>query len=1207
MSKTWVNNNGRLSSGMQALFIVTISLVIFNPLFAFENPVFGHLTTSQGLTQDNVTVVAQDKEGFIWVGTQEGLNRWDGINTVQFFSKPGQKTGLSHDYVKDILVTDTGDIWVATLGGGLNRFNREFQDFERVGAESNSPLANVNSIRKLIQIDTNTIWIGSDDQGIFELTLSDNEINPLQTSSKPVMINIRDFTVDPQGRVWVATDGQGVGMWEESSKRFIRYSYDVNNPNSVPTNSYLTISAMRDGTVWVGSVDHGIVVINPFQREFVTFSHNKNAFFSLADNRVRSIFQDSDGRVWVGTDNGLDLWDVDRRGFFHFTHDSTSRYSITDNRINHIFQDEGGVLWVATFSGLNKWNAKLGSIKHVKKQKNADYSLSSNIITSFAEGNDGKLWVGTWGGGLNLLDKKSNRFNHFLPSDVAGSLTDTRVMSLLFDSQSRLWVGTLRGGLHLKQPLEDSFTNYRFQENDMSSISSNGITKIFEDSQNRIWVATFGGGLNLFDNGSFKRFMVNEKADGGLRSNKVLDLAEDQNGTLWIATDGGGLSYLAKNSDQIAQLPVQIGPDAKTVQSFITILTTQDGLWLGTKNEGLVFVKLAEQSFSVADQRYFHRQNGLLSNFIFGIVEDATGLIWFSTNKGISAIAPENFDIRHFGKNHGLQDLEFNSGAYHLGKDGTIYFGGNNGYNYFNPQHLMLSVNRHKPKVQITQLSIMERADLTNLELTNLKKLELDYFENFLSFEFASLDFTNPAENRYQYRLVGLFDNWTEPSKRNQANFTNLSPGHYTFQVKGSNDANIWSDIRQVQVFVKAPPWQSVYAYLGYISVFIIALYFLFLKHKQHLNAEYRAKIHQQLKTYINCLENASDSIAIVNFNGDCIYRNQSYLSIVERVEAKSDNIKDLLFRNNEEANQVFEQVRQKGEWRGSVSYYQGLEEIIVDLGLTKVKSQHESEFNIIAVAHDVTNIQRSQQELTRYRDRLEKVVFQRTQELENEIKKHEQSEVKLQQSLKEKELLLKEVHHRVKNNMQVISSLLSMQEAQADEPRLQDLLVESQNRIRSMALIHENLYRSENFLEIDFGDYIHSLTGVLSRLYSSATYGIELLISAENILLDIDTAVPCGLIINELVSNAYKHAFKDIDRPGKVIITMQKVDSSYRLSIKDNGVGLPQGFSFDTSKSLGIEIIQILTEQIKGTLEVHSDNGAEFVISFPSTKDQSL
>jgi len=387
----------------------------------------------------------------------------------------------------------------------------------------------------------------------------------------------------------------------------------------------------------------------------------------------------------------------------------------------------------------------------------------------------------------------------------------------------------------------------------------------------------------------------------------------------------------------------------------------------------------------------------------------------------------------------------------------------------------------------------------------------------------------------------------------------------------------------------------------------VLVSFLVFYLMKKSANKQVEASFNQKLRMYLYCLDEASDGVAIINLEGKYLYQNQSFKGLlgvepvpVRQEKAGGGGAEHSLLSHVKKGAQALSAVLENGHWQGLCEHFKGHDKVIVDLGLTKVVSNEGNAEHIIAVAHDVTEIKHSEDELKRYRDRLEALVHKRTLELEQEITKQQDAEHQLTLSLQEKNVLLKEIHHRVKNNMQVISSLLNMQSIANNNPEFSELLAESQNRIRSMSLIHESLYQSENFLEIDFNDYIHLLAGTLSRVYSSNTYGIDICIDAEDVYLDIDTAVPCGLIINELVSNAYKHAFKGFEGQAVVLIEMKPDEEHYILRVKDNGVGFAEGVDFRKTSSLGMEIVCILTEQIKGTIDLIKGDGSTFVIEFP-------
>jgi two-component sensor histidine kinase/ligand-binding sensor domain-containing protein/PAS domain-containing protein len=1189
-----------------ALLLLLILMNFFLTVHAKENPVFSHLTTENGLTQEYITSITQDQRGFIWIGTQEGLNRWDGIDVKQYLNNPGSSRKLTNDYVTDVVAMEKGKLWIATLGGGLNFYDEKNDHFSQFTGFPSTDKFSSDRIKVLFGSLDSKLWVGTESDGIYIVDGNTKSIKHLTFGDSNTSLssnNIRDIKADKQGRIWIATEGGGVNMWDVNSGHFIRYQSSSADPDSLVSNDVLSVTPMRDGTVWAGTYNNGISIINPHQRKSIHYSHQADDYFSLSNDRVRSIFEDADGRVWVGTDSGLDLWNSDNRTFNHYYHDDSSRYSLTDNRISNIMQDKSGVLWVGTFSGVNKWNARLGSIEHIKKNDNAPSTLSTNIVTSFAQSEGGNQWIGTWGGGLNYYDKNSKQYRIFKHDESKGALSDDRVMSLLVDSKNRLWVGTALGGLNLKLPGEDKFIIYQYNPSDTNSISNNGITRIFEDSKNRIWVATIAGGVNLFTDNGFIRFKHDKTDPSSIGSNRVLAISESPNGIIWFATDGGGVSYYSPESRHFTSLSYKHPTHSiDKNMSFISILAKDNKLWLGGKDSGLLLVKLNKDDQSITQVKRFGRQDGLPSNVIFGILEDDTGLIWLSSNKGISVFTPETESIKSIGTNQGLQGNEFNSGAYYKSGDGTMYFGGNNGFNRFNPRHVLVSNNRFRPDTVITNISIFNQSLKLKQSIYEVEKIQLEYFDNFLTFRFAAMEFTQPDKNLYQYRLIGISEQWTKPSFEYRASFANLAPGDYQFEVRSANNDGMWGSVKNLKVIILPPVWRTSGAYLGYFILLMMFIYFNVTRFKKKTLEDAEKQTNYRLKMYLSCLEEASDGVAIVDNFGEYVYRNKSFSQILEKTinSRKSNNISETLFSDKAESQVALISVKEKGSWRGLVTGYEKQQEIFIELGLTKVSQSSMIDTSVIVVAHDITSLKRNEAELIRYRDRLESVAYKRTHELENEIKINNVANEKIVKSLAEKEVLLKEIHHRVKNNLQVISSLLNMQASATEGEKYKELLNESQNRIRSMALIHESLYQSDNFLEIDFNDYIHLLASTLSRSYSSNTYGIDIQIQADNVFLDIDRAIPCGLIINELVSNAYKHAFSDREEQGIVLIKLKQTESDYILVVKDNGVGFPEGVDFRNTSSLGMEIVCILCQQIKATIELTYDDGASFCIRFP-------
>jgi PAS domain S-box-containing protein len=436
--------------------------------------------------------------------------------------------------------------------------------------------------------------------------------------------------------------------------------------------------------------------------------------------------------------------------------------------------------------------------------------------------------------------------------------------------------------------------------------------------------------------------------------------------------------------------------------------------------------------------------------------------------------------------------------------------------------------------------------------------------------------------------------------------YTNLDPGRYTFRVRATNGDGIWSSDRLAVELNVLPPWfQTWWAYSGYL---ILAI--LFLTGVYSLNSKRLARIAEdshraRLEKYIQTLEQATDAIAIASEEGVIEYQNALFLALFKTPElASSDGsqLLEALFDSAEERAEVQSRVAESGRFSTEV-----VRRLAVDkfYEISVARTEYQGVVTLIAIARDITQRKETERQLEHYSRNLETQVAERTSSLEEEVNKSMLQQQALENSLVEKELLIKEVHHRVKNNMQVISSLLSIQAEGAGDSAYSSLLNESQQRIKSMALIHETLYQSDDLLKIDFQEYIELLTNSLSRSYVIPGVSVFVDVNVANVVLDLETAVPCGLIINELVSNSLKHAFHDKDETGIIQIDFVTDDCCFDLRIADNGSGLPAGFDLTKNTSMGLEIVTILTGQLEGTLSADNDEGAVFQIRFPRVTNE--
>lgn len=1161
------------------VYLTLLAVLLSFGAAARENVVFRQISLPEGLSQESVNVIAQDVSGFIWIGTQEGLNRYDGHQMRVFLHDASAPQSLPSDWVNDLLTTPSGALWIATRRGLATHDPVRDVITPFVGVDGMAfPRADVIALGSG---PDNQIWVGTD-QGLFLIDETQQTFTrlPLPGEAADDPRPVQDMTLTEGGDLLLITTAGDLLSGNADGLTV--------SPLSTDLPAELTRLWVTPGQIWIGTQNNGVAVINRVTQEVVTLRHDPKDPASLPSDRVTAITNDAKGRIWVGSDAGLSYWDEGRQRFENYASQPGVLASLSDNRVTSLFQDRGDVLWVGTYSGANTWNVRISAVAHFHHRDDDLRSLSSDVVTSFASTRAGDLYVGTFGGGLNRFNSSRGQF------EVISDLPDQRVMSLATDAQQRILIGTRGSGLLRYTPSTGRVETFRHDPERQSSLSADAITRIFVDSRSRVWVCTFGGGVNLMTgDDQFTRFGVD---DSGLSSDRVISAGENPvDGSLWFGTHDAGVSILSASGGWTAlRAPEDLPSDAVVAVDF-----SDRFAWIGTRDSGLVRVAIGVRPVDRPESVVFDRSDGLASNAIMGLEVDSSGRVWLTTNRGLAVVDEALSWRRHYDLVHGLQGLDFNSGAHGQSTDGELFFGGNNGFNRFRPEQLLSATNESRPPIALTAVYHGARRRQFEEPLSALDQFSVGYAENTVGFEFALLDYTNPRANRYRYRLTPLESDWNEVGNLNRATYSNLDfRVPYQFEVQASNNDGVWSDrTLQVAVDVTPPPWRTRWAYGLYLVTGLLAFWGLAAGISRRTRLRSEAIAHARLRTYLECLDQATDSVAIVRPDGAVAYQNRAG----EALFGDPDSPAAHLFADPVRRENAIAQAQAEGRCQHLLGDEDEFGGTFVDLSMTAVKTA-EAERAVIAIARDVTQQKRDEIELKGYRDQLELLVEERTKELAKKIRHQRRTQEQLEVSLEEKGLLLKEVHHRVKNNMQVISSLLSLQVDELTDPTALQLVSDSQHRIRSMALIHESLYQSDNLVDIDFDDYLGRLTDQLNRAYQRRGNQVDIRIDAERVHLDVESAVPCGLIVNELVTNALKHAFVGLDRPAQVQISTRPIDGQCEIRVQDNGVGFPADKNFGDGESMGTEIICILTEQLGGTIELNRDvdEGSEFVLRFP-------
>jgi diguanylate cyclase (GGDEF)-like protein len=787
----------------------------------------------------------QDRVGFMWFGTEDGLNRYDGRDMTQYYNDPADPASVGHDYIVAMAAAADGDIWIATNGGGLSRWNHSTDSFVVYRHDPDRPgsLAS-NLLRTVAVADDGTVWIGTRDAGLDRLDPASGTIEHFRhDSADPSSVaddHIYAVLADRQGVLWVGTD-RGLDRLDPASKRFTHFRHDENDGNSLGDDRVRSLHRDHRGRLWVGTYGGGLNRMDGADGAFVRYRHDPTDPASLSHDRVRTVFEDRAGRIWVGTVAGLSLLDSDSSGFATYRRDPADPTSLSSDDVTVVYEDRGGVLWFGTQAGgVNTFNPATWLFGHTAENRSEENGLSHPNVTSISQDQAGRLWIGTFGAGLDVIDRAAGRAQNHRAGDPSG-LSSNRVMALLHDSSGEAWIGTFGGGLNRCDTALSRCTVYRHDPGDPSSIGADGIMSLFEAGDGTLWVGTFGGGLNRFDRAtdSFTRHLPDPAEPSTLSSPRVTSIVELADGRLWVGTDGGGLNLLDPVSGSARVFMDE--PDGDVVLGAKTVLALHldrtEVLWIGTQGGGLVRLEGTPGRDETPRFDRYSQRDGLSDDVVYGIEEDGSGALWLSTNRGLSRFTPHTGSFHNYDSGHGLQADEFNFGAHFRSSDGELIFGGVNGFNAFYPGSI--KHNTHVPPVVLTSLLEFDRPAATASPVWSLQELALGYRDDVVSFDFAALDFASPGDNVYRYRLEGFDDQWIELGNRNRITFTDLDGGRYVLRIQAANNDGVWNeDGVTLPIRVSPPPWKTWWAFLCYGLLVAGALLVYRESHRRQLQRE---------------------------------------------------------------------------------------------------------------------------------------------------------------------------------------------------------------------------------------------------------------------------------------------------------------------------------------------------------------------------------
>jgi signal transduction histidine kinase/ligand-binding sensor domain-containing protein len=809
---------------------------------------FKHLTVEDGLSQSTIHAIFQDKKGFMWFGTDIGLNKYDGNKFTVYQNNTFDTTSVSSNFLTSIFEDSYGKLWVGSGYNGLNYFDREKEVFIRYNYNKAKPGCISND-------------------------------------------NIRAIFEDSQKKLWIGTSGGGLNLYNRATNTFSYFQHDSNSNISIGSNYIKSITEDKIGNLWLGSTEGILIKYNLANNTFTNYPLYNDYKGDLFNSTFCSVYVDSENNIWYGTEMGLFYHDQNRGKFTYYTQ-GVGNSSLNVNSISSILEIEKDIYFIATdHGGLNILNKKTGKFTYHLNIRYDETTISNNQLYSLYRSPDGIIWIGGFHGGVNFYDKKAIKFQQYkdiLPENVAIDCCNS-VATLCEDKDQNIWIGYDGQGIDIYNVHSKSISHLVSKPGDANTISSNCVTEIYKDRNNDLWIGTYLEGMSKFNwiTKRYEHFKHNPNDPNSIGGNNVWTIIQDKSGLYWIGMIGNGLDIYdpkSKNFKHYKNDPSQ--PNSLSNNDVFKVFEDKDGnIWVGTRNGLNMFNRknetftrymsdpnnsngisgswiydifqdshgnlwigtdLALNQFQLKNRafKHFEEKDGIIGNAVLSILEDKQNNLWLSTNKGLSKFNPHTMIFRNYDIADGLQGNEFNYTSSLYSSLGKMYFGGKNGFNVFNPESI--SDNKLVPPIYITNFSIANQTvgprthnTILNQQISYTKEIRLSHKQSVISFEFSALNYTNSRKNQYAYMLQGFDTDWRFIGNRHDVNYTNLNPGEYVFRVKGSNNDGIWNmDGTSIKITILPPFWKTPWFYAIIVILIVSGIYFYIVYREKRLNID---------------------------------------------------------------------------------------------------------------------------------------------------------------------------------------------------------------------------------------------------------------------------------------------------------------------------------------------------------------------------------
>lgn len=836
------SNNPEIIHIILLMSVFLINLFIPTTVYAqTETPRFGHLTSEQGLSHDVIRCILQDEQGFMWFGTENGLNKYDGYTFTIYRHLHSDPNSLSSNTIYTLLEDHTGTLWIGTPMG-LDSFTRDANGFKHYSAIH-------EEVDVLYEDSSGTLWIGTASAGLYEYNLDTEElIRHVNKPADPHSLNddeIISIYEDSSGTLWAGTTDGGLNAFDRTTKDFTHYQHDPANPHSLSHNRVTTIWQDHSGVLWVGTGDNyevdvgGLNAFDSTKQQFIHYRHHQQAPNSLSNNHVQTIYEDQSGILWIGTADGLNIFDRATNTFVSYHHDPLDPGSINRGGITAIYEDRSGMLWFGTDEGgIGKYIHSKEKFSHYQHDPLDNNSLAGTVVGAIFEDHRGVLWIGVPGDGLDSLDRTNGKVVHYKydPENVNG-LSNNNVRAIYEDHEGILWIGTNRG-LDRFNYSTGQFTHYIHDPDEPGSLSPGAVKTILEDHTHSLWITTEGPGtINRFDRDTETFTIYTRNAtnpNNFINTYGVRAIYEDRRGDLWFGTYDG-LVYWHRDSKTFTRY--EHDPDKSSSLSHDMVWSMYEDqagmLWIATPN-GLNRFDRTNELFDV-----YTVEDGLVNDDVTCILADDDENLWLGTGGGgLSRFDPRTESFRNYDMSDGLANNSIMLAACHRSESGEMFFGTLDGLIAFYPS--TVKDNTYIPPIVLTAFRKFDQPVEFDIPLMDVEEINLSYTDNFFAFEFAALDYSEPAKNQYAYMLEGFDKDWVYCGSRRYASYTNLPPGKYTFHVKGSNNDKVWNESGHTVEIVIPPPFWDTWWFKSIIIAIIVSMAGVVIKNRLQRIAELR-------------------------------------------------------------------------------------------------------------------------------------------------------------------------------------------------------------------------------------------------------------------------------------------------------------------------------------------------------------------------------